>query len=77
MEGLLEGMSPREEPEVLARYRDAHLRALNTLHDLRQCGPQWTVKHVTRCLMEAREDIRYNLDAFDCFVRSGLVNLPQ
>merc|ERR1719211_660218 len=28
-------------------------------------------------LMDAREDIRYNLDAFDCFVRSGFVSLYE
>lgn len=61
----------------MARYRDAHLRVLKTLHDIRPVGPQYTIKNVTRCLLEAREDIRYNLDAFDCLLRSGFVNIAQ
>jgi len=77
VEGLLEGLTPREEPEALGRYRDAHLRALKTLHDLRAFGPPWTIKNVTRSLVEAREEIRYNLDAFDSLLRSGFVSMPQ
>lgn len=30
-----------------------------------------------RCLMECREEFRYNVDAIDCLIRSHLVSLQQ
>ena len=30
-----------------------------------------------RCLIECREEFRYNVDAVDCLIRSHLVSLPQ
>jgi CCR4-NOT transcription complex subunit 1 len=30
-----------------------------------------------RCLLECREEFKYNVDAVDCLIRSHLVNLQQ
>lgn len=30
-----------------------------------------------RCLIECREEYRYNIEAVDCLIRSGLVSMPQ
>ena len=76
VENLLEGLTQiNVDTESLARYRDANLLVLRALSDQRSYGANWTTSRVTQALVEAREDIRYNLDAFDCFVRSGFVSL--
>ena len=48
---------------------------LRALADDRAYGLNWTKSRVTAALVEAREDIKYNPDAVDCFIRSGMVNL--
>lgn len=63
--------------ELIIRYRDAHLRVLKALQDPRMYGVQWTNKHIIRCLMECREELRYNMEAVDCLIASGLVNSTQ
>jgi hypothetical protein len=30
-----------------------------------------------RCLIECREEYRYNIEAVDCLIRTGLVSMPQ
>merc|ERR1719412_3370630 len=76
VENLLEGLTQiNVDTESLARYRDANLLVLRALSDQRSYGTNWTTSRVTQALMDAREEIRYNLDAFDCFVRSGFVSL--
>jgi len=78
VEALLEGLTPHIQPvetESLARYRDANLLVLRALADDRAYGLNWTKSRVTAALVEARDDIKYNPDAVDCFIRSGMVNL--
>lgn len=77
VEALLEGLTPNlpVETENLARYRDANLLVLRALSDPRAFGPNWTGRQVTLALIESRDDIRYNLDAVDILIRSGLVSL--
>ncbi|CAH0762465.1 unnamed protein product [Bemisia tabaci] len=78
VEGLLDNLAPIPNDQELAiRYRELHLRVLKTLQDQRAFGPQWTSKYVTKCLMECREEFKYNLEAIDVLVRSHLVNIPQ
>ncbi|XP_021921568.1 CCR4-NOT transcription complex subunit 1 isoform X2 [Zootermopsis nevadensis] len=78
VEGMLDGLtSMPNDPEMMIRYRDIHLRILKALQDPRAYGIQWTNKQVTRCLMECREEFRYNVDAVDCLIRSHLVSLQQ
>lgn len=81
VESLLEGMNQLSQMlndhEIMTRFRDIHLRILKGLQDQRMYGVQWTNKQVTRCLIECRGDLRYNPDAVDCLVRSGLVNMQQ
>lgn len=78
VEGLLDGLTQMSnDPEMMITYRDIHLRVLKALQDPRAYGIQWTNKQVTRCLMECREEYRYNLDAVDCLIRSHLVNMQQ
>jgi CCR4-NOT transcription complex subunit 1 len=74
---LLEGLTPhiQVDTESLARYRDANLLVLRALADSRAFGANWTSGRVTACLVEMREDIKYNLDAVDILIRSGLVAL--
>ncbi|KAL0280391.1 UNVERIFIED_CONTAM: hypothetical protein PYX00_001693 [Menopon gallinae] len=76
VEGLVDG-GPQLDTDMTLRFRDAHLRVLKTLQDPRMFGVQWTNKHVTRCLMECRDELRNNLEAVDCLIRAGLVNAPQ
>lgn len=82
VENLLEGLIPQpnqgpSESESLARYRDANLLALKAISDNRAYGQTWTNNRVTSALVDAREEIKYNLDAFDTLIRNGLVNLCE
>lgn len=74
---LLQGLTiqAQVDTESLARYRDANLLVLRAISDPRAYGQTWTNNRVTRALIEAPEDIRYNVDAFVCLMRPGLINL--
>lgn len=65
------------DPELGIRYKDLHLRILKALQDLRAFGVQWTNKQITRCLIECREEYKYNLEAVDTLIRSHLLHMPQ
>merc|ERR1719402_2098065 len=77
VESLLEGLTPglQTEPEMLARFRDANILVLKALADQRAYGPNWTSRQVTVALVEARDEIKWNIDAIDALIRSSLVNL--
>ena len=45
------------------------------LADQRAYGPNWTSRQVTVALVEARDEIKWNIDAVDALIRSQLVNL--
>ena len=77
VESLLEGLTPglQIEPEMLARFRDANIIVLRALADQRAYGPNWTGRQVTMAIVDAREDIKWNIDAIDALIRSNLVNL--
>lgn len=48
------------------------------MQDPRVYGHQWTNKLVTRYLSDCREEQqRYNIDAVDTLLKSGLINIPQ
>lgn len=79
VENLLEGS--REfptEPELnqlALRFRDCHLIVLKAMADHRSYGVLWTSKNVTKCWAEARDEIKFNLDAIDWLIRSNLLNM--
>lgn len=77
VENLMEGLTVnvQAEPDMLARFRDANLLVLKALADGRAYGPNWTCRQVTVALVEAREEIKWNIDAVDILIRSQLVNL--
>merc|ERR1719186_523680 len=77
VESLLEGLTPglQTEPEMLARFRDANILVLRALADQRAYGPNWTGRQVTIALVDARDEIKWNIDAVDCLIRSNLINL--
>jgi len=77
VENLLEGLTVgvQAEPDMLARYRDANLLVLKALADQRAYGPNWTSRQATGALVEARDEIKWNIDAVDALIRSQLVNL--
>lgn len=79
VESLLEGLTPglQTEPEMLARFRDANILVLRALADQRAYGPNWTGRQVTMALVEARDDIKWNIDAVDSLIRSNLINLYE
>ena len=63
VESLLEGLTPglQIEPEMLARFRDANIIVLRALADQRAYGPNWTGRQVTIAIVDAREDIKWNI----------------
>ncbi|KAG8224063.1 hypothetical protein J437_LFUL001140 [Ladona fulva] len=78
VEGLL-GVLPQipNDPETKIRFRDYSLCVLKAMQDPRLFGMQWTNKQVTRCLLESREEFKFNVEAVDLLIRAHLVNLPQ
>jgi len=80
VENLLQGLTAQVQvdSENLARYRDANLLVLRAVNDPRGYGPAWTSSRITRALMETPEELnKFNLDAFDVLVRSGMVSLSE
>lgn len=63
--------------QVLARYRDCHIVILKALQDQRSYGPLWTNKQVTQCLINHRDEYKYNHEAVELLIRSHLVNMQQ
>uniref|UniRef100_UPI00358E5F7C CCR4-NOT transcription complex subunit 1-like isoform X3 n=1 Tax=Myxine glutinosa TaxID=7769 RepID=UPI00358E5F7C len=76
VEGLLDS-SVGGDSEMLLRHRECHLLILKALQDPRAYGPVWTSKQVTRCLLECREEYKYNVEAVELLIRHHLVNLQQ
>ncbi|XP_060519791.1 CCR4-NOT transcription complex subunit 1 isoform X2 [Cylas formicarius] len=63
---------------VVLRFKEVIVRILKTMQDHRIFGQQWTNKFTTRYLTDCRdEQQRYNIDAVDTLIKSGLVNVPQ
>merc|ERR1719334_2732658 len=79
VESLLEGLTPglQTEPEMLARFRDANILVLRALADQRAYGPNWTGRQVTIALVDARDEVKWNIDAVDALIRSNLINLYE
>ena len=76
MEGLLDATSGADA-DLLLRYRECHLLVLKALQDGRAYGPQWCNKQITRCLIECRDEYKYNVDAVELLIRNHLVNMQQ
>ncbi|XP_076470610.1 CCR4-NOT transcription complex subunit 1-like isoform X2 [Babylonia areolata] len=82
VEGLLEHYIPSsitsDQQELLLRFRECHLMVLKGLADSRALGPGWAPKEITRCLIVmGREESKYNLEAVETLMRSGLMNTSQ
>ncbi|XP_041966457.1 CCR4-NOT transcription complex subunit 1 isoform X4 [Alosa sapidissima] len=76
VEGLLDATSGAD-PDLLLRYRECHLLVLKALQDGRAYGPQWCNKQITRCLIECRDEYKYNVEAVELLIRNHLVNMQQ
>jgi hypothetical protein len=46
---------------------------LRALADSRAFGANWTSARVTSCLVDVRDDIKYNLDVVDILIRCSFV----
>lgn len=78
VEGLMEGyINDPEFIEQIKIYRDVHLRVLHILQDGRAFGTIWTNRAITKCMIDCREEIRYNLDAVHALIQSNLVHITQ
>ena len=49
--------------EALARYRDANLLFLRAISDGLAYGQSWTNQRVTAALIDAKDDVRYNINS--------------
>ncbi|XP_049642075.1 CCR4-NOT transcription complex subunit 1 isoform X6 [Suncus etruscus] len=76
VEGLLDATSGADA-DLLLRYRECHLLVLKGLQDGRAYGSPWCNKQITRCLIECRDEYKYNVEAVDLLVRNHLVNMQQ
>ncbi|BFZ13285.1 hypothetical protein BsWGS_16323 [Bradybaena similaris] len=79
VEGLTEQytMTTMADGETLLRFRECHMLVLKTFSEHRAFGMPWVSKEVTRCLMQSREDTRYNLDVVELLIRNGFVSMQQ
>ncbi|XP_077542745.1 CCR4-NOT transcription complex subunit 1 isoform X6 [Haemaphysalis longicornis] len=75
VESMAEGLhhSLGADTETALRFREAHLAVLKTLAE--GYGHPWAAKHITRFLLELREEVRWNVDVVDPLLRSGLLVL--
>uniref|UniRef100_A0A4W4ELX5 CCR4-NOT transcription complex subunit 1 n=1 Tax=Electrophorus electricus TaxID=8005 RepID=A0A4W4ELX5_ELEEL len=76
VEGLLDATSGADA-DLLLSYRECHLLVLKALQDSRAYGPQWCNKQITRCLIECRDEYKYNVEAVELLIRNHLVNMQQ
>uniref|UniRef100_A0A8C2FXQ8 CCR4-NOT transcription complex, subunit 1 n=1 Tax=Cyprinus carpio TaxID=7962 RepID=A0A8C2FXQ8_CYPCA len=76
VEGLLDATSGADT-DLLLSYRECHLLVLKALQDGRAYGPQWCNKQITRCLIECRDEYKYNVEAVELLIRNHLVNMQQ
>ncbi|XP_031657885.1 CCR4-NOT transcription complex subunit 1 isoform X18 [Oncorhynchus kisutch] len=76
VEGLLDATSGADA-DLLLRYRECHLLVLKSLQDGRAYGSQWCNKQITRCLIECRDEYKYNVEAVELLIRNHLVNMQQ
>lgn len=78
VENIMEGIVPNSEHvELLKHYRDIHLRLLHLMQDSRAYGSAFTNRAITKCVLECREEIRYNIEAADLLISSNFVNISQ
>lgn len=77
--GLLESLQglDQERQDVKLTIRECHLMVLKAMQEIRTFGQSWTNKQVTRCLIEASDQYKYNVEAIDSLIRSQLVNMSQ
>uniref|UniRef100_A0A8C7GEK5 CCR4-NOT transcription complex subunit 1 n=1 Tax=Oncorhynchus kisutch TaxID=8019 RepID=A0A8C7GEK5_ONCKI len=71
VEGLLDATSGADA-DLLLRYRECHLLVLKSLQDGRAYGSQWCNKQITRCLIECRDEYKYNVEAVELLIRNHL-----
>ncbi|XP_028930979.1 CCR4-NOT transcription complex subunit 1 isoform X10 [Ornithorhynchus anatinus] len=76
VEGLLDATSGADA-DLLLRYRECHLLVLKALQDGRAYGSPWCNKQITRCLIECRDEYKYNVEAVELLIRNHLVNMQQ
>ncbi|CAH0545815.1 unnamed protein product [Brassicogethes aeneus] len=79
VECLQEGITPTltDSDVVSIKFKEIIVRILKSLQDPRVFGQQWTNKTSTRYLIDCREDLRYNMEAVDALLKSGLLNPNQ
>ncbi|VVC86298.1 unnamed protein product [Leptidea sinapis] len=70
VDGLLDSHTPHqssspEHIDMMNRYRDTHLRVLKLLEESRLYGPAWTTNQITCYVSECRDELKYNLEAYD------------
>ncbi|KAF3817786.1 hypothetical protein GH733_013073 [Mirounga leonina] len=71
VEGLLDATSGADA-DLLLRYRECHLLVLKALQDGRAYGSPWCNKQITRCLIECRDEYKYNVEAVELLIRNHL-----
>uniref|UniRef100_A0A8B9GEJ8 CCR4-NOT transcription complex subunit 1 n=1 Tax=Amazona collaria TaxID=241587 RepID=A0A8B9GEJ8_9PSIT len=76
VEGLLDATSGADA-DLLLRYRECHLLVLKALQDGRAYGSLWCNKQITRCLIECRDEYKYNVEAVELLIHNHLVNMQQ
>uniref|UniRef100_A0A8B9ZK45 CCR4-NOT transcription complex subunit 1 n=1 Tax=Anas platyrhynchos TaxID=8839 RepID=A0A8B9ZK45_ANAPL len=74
VEGLLDATSGADA-DLLLRYRECHLLVLKALQDGRAYGSPWCNKQITRCLIECRDEYKYNVEAqYDLHLAQSMEN---
>ena len=78
LEGLLEGMNPPPgDPDLFVSFRDCHLLILKMIQNPSGLGADSTMHHVTRLLLNAREDIKYSPRAIILLIGLQIVDMKQ
>lgn len=78
IENIMQGLThSTEHGELMKHYGDIHFRLLQWMQDSRGYGPNFTQRAITKCMIECREDIRYNLEAVELLISSNFANVTQ
>ena len=68
---------PPSDPELFVSFRDCHLLILKMIQGPSGLGPDSAMRHVTRILLSAREDIKYSPRAIILLIGMQIVDMKM
>lgn len=75
--GRLTNATSGADVDLLLCYKECHLLVLKAFQDGWAYGSPWSKKWITRCLIECRDEYKYNMEAVELLIHNHLLNMQQ